>query len=103
MELKEYQQKALDQIKNYLQYLSEWQKKAKDNPELEIAFTVKAWDKVNVGRSYCSRKNGIGQYLPNFCLKIPTGGGKTLLAVRTVDLINSVYLKKRTGLILWVV
>lgn len=103
MELKEYQQKALDQLKNYLQYLSEWQKKAKDNPELELDFTVKAWDKADIGRPYFSRKNGIGEYLPNFCLKIPTGGGKTLLAVRAIDLINSVYLKKKTGLILWVV
>lgn len=103
MELKEYQQKALDQIKIYLQHLSEWQKTAQNNPKLEYDFTVKAWEKANVGRAYRSRKNGIGEYLPNFCLKIPTGGGKTLLAVRAIDLINSVYLKKRTGLILWVV
>jgi type III restriction enzyme len=33
----------------------------------------------------------------------PTGGGKTFLAVKTIDSINTGYLKKREGLILWVV
>ncbi len=41
--------------------------------------------------------------MPNFCLKIPTGGGKTLLAAHTVDLVNRIYRKKQTGLVLWVV
>jgi type III restriction enzyme len=103
MELKEYQQKSLDQIKNYLKVLVDWQKKSKDNPELDIDFPLKAWDKAQIGRTYHSRKNGLGQFLPNFCLKIPTGGGKTFLAVKVIDMINTVYRRKRTGLILWVV
>jgi type III restriction enzyme len=36
-------------------------------------------------------------------LKIPTGGGKTLLACHTIDLINRHYLKKQTGIVLWIV
>lgn len=103
MELKEYQQKSLDQVRIYLQLLSEWKKKADENPDLEIDFPEKAWEKTEVGRSYFSRKNGLGQLLPNFCLKIPTGGGKTFLAVKTIDLINTIYRKRRTGLILWIV
>ena len=54
-------------------------------------------------RRYSSRRDGLGRYLPCFCLKIPTGGGKTFLAVKTVDLVNTNYLKRRTGLVLWVV
>ena len=38
-----------------------------------------------------------------FCLKIPTGGGKTLLAVKTIDLVQSLYLKRQTGLVVWIV
>ena len=49
------------------------------------------------------RKNGLGQPLPNFCLKVPTGGGKTLLAVKTIDLVNTIYRKRQTGLVLWIV
>ena len=50
-----------------------------------------------------SRKNGLGQPLPTFCLKVPTGGGKTLLAVKTIDLVNTIYRKRQTGLVLWIV
>ena len=38
-----------------------------------------------------------------FCLKIPTGGGKTLLAVKTIDLVQSIYLRRQTGLMVWIV
>lgn len=103
MELKEYQLEALKQVKKYLQVLAEWRKKAMNNPDLEIDFPEKTWEKLNINRLYLPKKDGLNNPLPNFCLKIPTGGGKTLLAVKSVDLINQTYLKKQTGLILWVV
>lgn len=103
MELKEYQQKSLAQVKQYLGLLDEWRKKALENPELEIDFPEKAWEKAGMDNGYHSRKNGLGQPLPNFCLKIPTGGGKTFLAVKAIDLINTIYRKRQHGLILWIV
>ncbi len=103
MELKEYQIKSLDQVKLYLGQLDVWRGKAEVNPELEIDFPAKAWEKAGVLRPYISRKNGLGEPLPNFCLKIPTGGGKTLLAVKTIDVVNHLYLKKQAGLVLWIV
>lgn len=107
MELKDYQQKTLHQIKSYLTALTEWKLKSEEIAKIAGRdavpnWTEKAWEKAK-GGSFISKKNGLGEYLPNFCLKIPTGGGKTLLAVKTIDLINSVYRKRRTGLILWVV
>ncbi|WP_347239368.1 DEAD/DEAH box helicase family protein [Phormidium sp. FACHB-1136] len=36
-------------------------------------------------------------------MKVPTGGGKTLLATHAIGLINTHYLKKQTGLVLWIV
>ncbi|MFX0195466.1 MAG: DEAD/DEAH box helicase [Candidatus Hodarchaeota archaeon] len=103
MELKEYQLRALSEVKNYFELLADWRRKAEQIPEAEIDFPSKAWEKAGIGRSYKPRKNGIGQALPNFCLKIPTGGGKTLLAVKMIDLVNMVYRKKKTGLVLWIV
>ena len=38
-----------------------------------------------------------------FCLKIPTGGGKTLLAVKTIDLVQNIYRQRQTGLVVWIV
>lgn len=103
MELKDYQQKALDQVKNYLQLLAEWKEKADKNPDLEINFPKKAWEKAEIDKEYLTNKNGLGEYMPNFTLKIPTGGGKTFLAVKAIDLINDIYLQKQTGLVLWIV
>lgn len=103
MELKEYQIKTVDQIKRYLELLVEWKKRADENPNSEIDFPAKAWEKAEIGRHYHSHKNGIGLPLPYFCLKIPTGGGKTFLAVKAIDLVNTIYRKKRTGFVLWVV
>ena len=106
MELKEYQLKALVQVKQYLVALSQW--KAKNEQIIKVVedasldFPLKAWEQVK-SPFYNSRKNGLGENLPNFCLKIPTGGGKTLLAVKTVDSILSIYLKRNTGMVLWVV
>lgn len=98
MELKEYQQSALDQVKKYLELLA----KEKDGGNIRHA-SEDAWRELFGTRNYIEKENGLGQDLPNFCLKIPTGGGKTLLAVKVIDLINTYYAKKQTGLVLWVV
>jgi len=106
MELKEYQQRALAQVKTYLEALNRWRAKNEKVVEAagkEAALDVpqKAWEEVGA-KNYRSRKNGLGEWLPNFCLKIPTGGGKTLLAAHAIDLINRVCRQKQTGLVLWV-
>ena len=54
-------------------------------------------------RPYLKKKDGLGRPLPVFCLKIPTGGGKTLLAVKTIDLAQSIYRQQQTGLVVWIV
>ena len=103
MQLKEYQVHALAEVRNYFEQLAAWKRKAEENPDLEINFPDKAWEKAGIHRSYTSRKNGLGAPLPNFCLKVPTGGGKTLLAVKVIDLANMIYRRRRTGLVLWIV
>lgn len=106
MELKEYQKKTLEQVKRYLETLSEFKAKNEKaieiDPELSINFPLKAWERVVV-TAYYPKKNGLSEDLPNFYLKIPTGGGKTILACHTIDLINRIYLKRQTGIVLWIV
>ena len=106
MELKEYQKKTLEQVKRYLGSLAKFKAKNEKvierDPELSIDFPLKVWEKV-IGTTYYSKKNGLGEELPAFYLKIPTGGGKTILACHTIDLINRIYLKKQTEIVLWIV
>lgn len=106
MELKEYQKKTLEQVRHYLGSLAEFKAKNEKaiemDRELSINFPLKAWEKV-IGTTYYSKKNGLGEELPAFYLKIPTGGGKTILACHTIDLINRIYLKKQTEIVLWIV
>ena len=47
-------------------------------------------------------ENFNGPY-PRLCIKVPTGGGKTLLGVETIRLFQENFLEEKTGLVLWVV
>ena len=70
-----------------------------------------AWDEVQKQKlfylpgQYKPRRNGLGKDLPTFAVKVPTGGGKTLIATQILGLIYKTILKNRngTGLVLWVV
>ena len=78
------------------------------DPDLElesemIDWVRAAWQKIAPSRSYSPRQNGLGDPLPSFCLKIPTGGGKTLLATKVINLVNHHYRRQNIGLVLWIV
>ena len=47
---------------------------------------------------HISRESAAGEPIPHICLKVPTGGGKTLLGVEAVR-----HLKLGTGFVLWLV
>ncbi len=124
MELKEYQQNVLDTLGAYLDELLTKQAKAekirKANEGVEDAdlireipdFPARAWEQmkgrgflpaVRANKPYSGRKDGLGNDVPNVCLKVPTGGGKTLLAAAAVSEIQGRYLKRNTGFVLWIV
>src|SRR5439155_154238 len=71
MELKKYQLRVLDEVKVYLNELARQQTASNRHAALD------AWETARVpGRGYVERRNGLGKDMPNFCLKVPTGGGK---------------------------
>jgi type III restriction enzyme len=88
MELKQYQVTTLTRVRQYLELLA----KERESGNAKHA-SMDAWEALGL-KGYQERKNGMGEDLPNFCLKIPTGGGKTLLAVKSLDIINAAYRKK---------
>ena len=52
---------------------------------------------------FSPREDGCGRPVPNAVLKVPTGGGKTWLAVFGVSRIMGQYLDRNTGFVLWIV
>ena len=92
MELKKYQLRVRDEVNAYLAELAKQQAAGNRHAALD------AWENIRVpGRRYAERRNGIGRDMPAFCLKVPTGGGKTLLATQVLGLIYSTILEKRNG------
>lgn len=85
---------------------------AADLPVEFLDYTDAAWNmmakKVGLPPSrqevpFSPRKDGMGRPVPNVTLKVPTGGGKTYLAVNAVGRILNRYLEESTGFVLWVV
>ena len=109
MRLKHYQEKVIKALKDYLGELdiarNEYQELQEIKPNLakHINFPKDAWEKSTGKTIYHSKTNSLNEPLPDIYLKVPTGGGKTLLACYSIDLIQKSYLKKQTGLILWIV
>jgi len=92
MDFKKYQLRILDEVKTYLTAL------VKEQATGNRHVAPDAWENVRVpGRRYAERRNGLAKDMPNFCLKVPTGGGKTLLATRVLGLIYGTILEKRNG------
>jgi type III restriction enzyme len=103
MQLKAYQTQTLDQVKLYLRALTKLRDEVqKLNTSFKVDWADAAWREVRQ-TNYHARQNGLGEPLPSFCLKIPTGGGKTLLATKAIDLINTHYRKSNRGVVLWIV
>jgi len=121
--LKPFQTTVLESLDDYLAALQQQKgradaaEKALRVAELDVPrelrdFPRKAWEALKAegklpkaygALAHSSRFDGAGAAIPNLCFKIPTGGGKTLLAAASVARVCSLYLRKQTGLVLWVV
>lgn len=118
----DYQDRVLDTIDSYLDALKD--KKARSDKIAALAaddhdlglvipdFAKEAWETLKAaGRlpssraaiPFSERRDGCGRPVPNIVLKVPTGGGKTWLAVSAVSHIMGRYLSRNTGFVLWVV
>jgi type III restriction enzyme len=97
LQLKDYQEKALESLRMYLKACDSMQ-------DADAAFyqtTRLLWEQ---GIPYRSIKEPSELAdIPYVCLRLPTGGGKTLLACHTVAVANKEYLKKENSLVLWLV
>jgi type III restriction enzyme len=127
MKLKDYQNDVLESLSGYLGTLETKRRDAEEVVEFLKSkkreaklgdYCRETWDALNaekrlprvkdaqdneISLPYVGRKDGMERPVPNVCLKVPTGGGKTLLACAALERINTEYFKKQTGLVLWIV
>lgn len=90
-----YQQQVLDSVAAYF-------KACHELPSPAIAFTVttdRLWGRGNPYHPL----SGFPADMPYFCLRVPTGGGKTWLAAKSVSQVNTHLLRCEHSVILWLV
>ena len=122
LELKDFQRESLEMLVEYVDELNR-ERAAADRigalvakePDLAVDipdFPKRAWEALDRrGRlptrvhavPYSSRFDGARRPVPNVCIKIPTGGGKTLIGAAAVSQLQSRYLRSHTGIVLWIV
>ena len=116
MELKTYQLRALDAFSHWLEVLNAERDKSEKMVEtltqagFDITNDIRnypqtVWDTlkksgevVATAGEYVNRTDEAGRPIPHICFKVPTGGGKTLLAAAALERLH-----RQTGLTLWVV
>ncbi|MEO8313357.1 MAG: DEAD/DEAH box helicase family protein [Pseudomonadota bacterium] len=92
---KTYQQQVLDSVESYF-------KACHELPSPSIAFTATTERLWGRGNAY-NPLPGFPADMPYFCLRVPTGGGKTWLAAKSVALVNTHLLRCEHSVILWLV
>ena len=92
---KTYQSQVLDSVEAYF-------KACHELPSPSIAFTATTERLWGRGNPY-NPLSGFPADMPYFCLRVPTGGGKTWLAAKSVQLINTHLLRCEYSVILWLV
>lgn len=90
-----YQQQVLDSVEAYFQACHEL-------PSPSIAFTATTERLWGRGNPY-NPLSGFPADMPYFCLRVPTGGGKTWLAAKSVSRVNTHLLRCEHSVILWLV
>lgn len=93
-QLKSYQQQSLDALRTYF-------REANDQNDPDTAFYKVTGETMGQRLSY-HPVEGLGG-LPYVCIRIPTGGGKTLVAVHSIDVVERELLGVDHSLVLWLV
>ena len=92
---KNYQQQVLDSVQAYFEACQ-----AQGSASIAYMSTTEAlWGRANAYHPLA----GFEPEMPYFCLRVPTGGGKTWLAAKSVNLVNTHLLRSTHSVILWLV
>jgi type III restriction enzyme len=96
MQLKPFQRTALDTLAAFLE-----RARTMANPEQAFIESWRTRETPKTPPPYRTIPGLPG--VPNVCLRLPTGGGKTLLAAHTVAIAGRHYLEREFPIVLWMV
>lgn len=111
MYLKRYQEKVVSDISSFFDanatkkeemttFLTAVPKEIRD--KVPVNWVENAFKECEL--SYNDKtKNGLDKYYPRGVVRVPTGGGKTLLAIETIKEYQTRFAKKQHGLVIWIV
>lgn len=109
MYLKKYQIRVVNELKHFFQ-TAKTQKTAieaaakllPENMRNNLNYVQSTFDTIS--KPYLDNcRNGLGKYYPRTSLKVPTGGGKTILAVEAIREYQTLFAERKTGLVVWIV
>ncbi len=103
--LKEYQSEALDEFQKWhdvlmiakTKYVKNRIQLGRDGGSFIVNYPKAVWETIGRGQ-YRDRIGSDKEHIPHICLKVPTGGGKTLMAAAMLERV-----RRSTGLIIWIV
>lgn len=90
MELKNYQRETLEKLAAFFR-------------EAQISGGAAAFEKLRAASGYSSEYFSIVEGVPYICLRLPTGGGKTLLGSYAVKITAENFLERENFFVLWLV
>ena len=97
MELKNYQKKVINNLSSYLEYLN------------ETNTLFEAWEEYWTSQDVLIGLGGAPSYnntiagVPHVCMKVPTGGGKTFIAISTLKTIFDAMPLDKPKVVVWLV
>ena len=98
--LKEYQKRVVKDIEEFFEHLD----KSRSGGAVDYISPVFTDLMLkNRTRQFPDRPiTGAGKFYPRVCIKMPTGGGKTLIAIETIRAYQNLFAKRKTGLVVWI-
>jgi len=95
-DLKDYQQRTLNVLEEFLSQI-----KTKRSISDAFSFITNKYYKEPV--AYINNEEYISANVPHICLRVPTGGGKTLIAANAINVISKKIYHKENNMIIWFV
>jgi type III restriction enzyme len=95
--LKDYQERVLDSLRGFFRVTAQT-----GNPDAAFRDTTRKL--YGEARPYLPvSATGLGDRMPYVCLRVPTGGGKTLLACYAAGLAQREFVRAERAVVLWLV